>query len=234
MKNKSFYIDLLGVISLIGLGVIYWGFYSPHERISTYIIVVSLFALSLLLLLITSILSRKKVINARVQLIFAFSFIGFNILLGTFSYFQFNYVLMPYDFHVSDPFPTGYEYNDLKGDVRIEYYARDYYGEDEIYRESYDKDEIEEFLSFFKDIDTRMDYAEQGSPDIYKNWVNDIHVMIRNMDDDDPESGFYVMSIDIVDTSDYALKISGGGVVVFYEVPDDLKDFIEEHLLLDK
>ena len=45
---------------------------------------------------------------------------------------------------------------------------------------------------------------------------------------------FYLMSIDIVDTSNYALKVSGGGVVVFYEVPEDLKNFIEEHLLLEE
>lgn len=233
MRNAKLIFRLLGIISLLILGIIYWGFYSPNERLEVYITVIALLVLSFIILVITSILIKKKKISNMVQIIIAFVFIGFNILLFTFSYFQFNYVVMPYDFYVADTFPYGYEYSDFKDDVRIEYYARDYYGTDEIYRESYDKDEIKEFLDLFKDIKVRMDYEEQGSPDIFRNWENDIHVMIRNMDEDDPTGGYYVMSIDLVDTSKYALKISGGDVVVFYEVTDELRDFIEEHLLLN-
>lgn len=233
MKNKKLYIRLLGIISLIGISIIYWSLYSPNERLNVYILMISLVVVSIVLLFITSILIKKKQISDKVQIVIAFAFIGFNILLVLFSYFQFNYVMMPYEFYVADTFPYGYEYSDFKDDVRIEYYARDYYGTDEIYRESYDKDEIKEFLDLFKDIEVRMDYEEQGSPDIFKNWENDIHVMIRNMDEDDTTEGYYIMSIDLVDTSEYALKIIGGGVIVFYEVSDELRDFIEEHLLLN-
>lgn len=233
MKNNKLQLQILGVILLLVLSVIYWKFYSPHERLSTYITVISLFVLSILILFITFKIDKKNKISDKVKIIISFSFIGFNILLLLFSYFQFNYVIMPYDFHASDPFPYGYEYADLKDDVRIEYYARDYYGVEEIYRVSYDKDEIKAFLEFFKDIETRTDYQAQGSPDISLDWENDIHVMIRKMDKDDPDSGYYVMYIDLVDTSTFALKGSFDGVAVFYEVPEELKNFIIEHLLLE-
>ena len=233
MKNEKQLLQILGVISLLALSIIYWRFYSPHERLPIYITVISLFALSILILFITFKIDKKNNISSKVKIIISFSFIGFNILLLLFSYFQFNYVIMPYDFHNSDPFPYGYEYADLRDDVRIEYYARDYYGVDEIYRVSYDKDEIKTFLEFFKDIETRTDYQEQGSPNITLDWENDIHVMIRNMDEDDPDSGYYVMYIDLVDTSTFALKTSFNGVKTFYEVPEELRNFIIEHLLLE-
>ena len=60
-----------------------------------------------------------------------------------------------------------------------------------------------------------------------------MHVMIRNMDTMDEDSGYYVMSIDLVDTSNYSLKYATLDEVVIYEVPEELRDFIIEHLLLD-
>ena len=233
MNNTRRQLQILGVFLLLSLSVIYWRFYSPNERLSTYITVISLFALSIIILIITFLINKKNKISNKVKIIISYSLIGFNILLLLFSYFQFNYVIMPYDFHVSDPFPNGYEYADLKDDVRIEYYARDYYGVEEIYRVSYDKDEIKAFLDFFKDIETRTDYQAQGSPNITLDWENDIHVMIRNMDEDDPDSGYYVMYINLVDTSTFALKTSFNGVKTFYEVPEELRNFIIEHLLLE-
>ena len=233
MNNNKQQLQILGVVALVFLSVIYWSFYSPNERLSTYITVISLFVLSIIILFIAFFINKKNKVSDKVKIIFSYSFIGFHILLLLFSYFQFNYVIMPYDFHVSDPFPYGYEYADLKDDVRIEYYARDYYGVEEIYRVSYDKDEIKTFLNFFKDIETRTDYEAQGSPNITLDWTNDIHVMIRNMDEDDPDSGYYVMYIDLVDTSTFARKSSFNGTITFYEVPEELRNFIIEHLLLE-
>ena len=233
MKNEKQLLQILGVVSLIFLSVIYWSFYSPHERLSTYITVISLFVLSILILFIIFKIHKKNKVSDKVKKMISNTIIRFNILLLFFSYFQFNYVIMPYDFHKSDPFPYGYEYADLYDDVRIEYYARDYYGVEEIYRVSYDKDEIKTFLEFFKDIETRTDYEEQGSPNITLDWENDIHVMIRKMDEDDPDSGYYVMYIDLVDTSTFARKSSFNGTITFYEVPEELRNFIIEHLLLE-
>lgn len=160
-------------------------------------------------------------------------YVSLSLLLFSFSYFQFNYVVMPYDFFIGDAFPIGYEYKGLKDDVRIEYFARNYYEYGEVYRHSYDKDEIKTFLNFFEEIETTMDYELLGSPDVWMDWDDDIHVMIRNMDEDN-DGGYYVFSINLVDSSTYSLKISGGGVTVIYEVPEELKEFIVEHLLLDE
>ena len=232
MNINKLFSPLIGLVSLLAIGIIYWSFYSPNERLAVYLSVVSLVAVSFIALFIMSVFANRKKLSDKTQMIVAGGFIGFNVLMVSFSFFQFTFVIMPYDYYDADPFPIGYEYTDLKDEVRIEYFARDYYGTDEIYRESYDKNEIKAFLKLFKPIETRNDYEAQGSPDIFMDWENDIHVMIRNMDEDNPDSGYYVMSMDIVDTSEYALKSASDDEVVFYEVPDELKEFVEEHLLL--
>jgi hypothetical protein len=139
---------------------------------------------------------------------------------------------MPYDFFKSDPMYFSYQYSNLNDDIRIEYYATDYYGEEEIYRVSNDKNEIEEFLEFFRDIETINTFELSETPNVYMDWNNDIHVMLRNLDPDG-ENGYYIFSIDLVDTSIYAYSSNDAGGTLVYEVPEELRAFIISHLLIE-
>ena len=215
---------------LIIEGLLLNSFNSEYERPGMYRTVwIIAIVMNLLLLFFRKKFKEKELIYRKVPI----SYIVYSaimVLLFTFSYFQFNYVVMPYDFFRSDVFYEGYEYADLLDDVRIEYYARSYYEHGEVYRESYDKDEIQEFLEFFRGLEIVPDYLEAGSPNVLMDWNNDIHVMIRNMDVGSDE-GYYVFSIDLLDTSDYAVRVENELGIEIYEVSDELRLFIVKHLL---
>ena len=211
-------------------------FFGSWERMFFYwVVVVSLFFLNgvFLVLLITN--QKKKDVNKRnnVPIILCLCFI-FLVIVG--SYYQFNYVVMPYEYFDNDEiFYIDYSYEDLHDTIRIEYYARDYYGEEEIYRISYDKDEIKDFLELFRDIRpiSEEENLSLGYQNTNLDWHNDIHVMIRNMDNEngeDSDTGYYVFSIDLVDTSVYAKKVNGSNPAIIYEVPDAFREFIICHL----
>lgn len=215
---------------LIIEGLLLNSFNSEFERAGMYkTIWIIVIVLNLALFYIRKRFEDKDLIYKKVPL----SYIIYSVvmvLVFTFSYFQFNYVVMPYDFFQSDVFYVNYDYNDLRDDVRIEYYARNYYEYGEVYKESYDKDEIQAFLEFFRDVEVTSDYQEAGSPNVFMDWENDIHVMIRNMDVGS-DTGYYVFSIDLLDTSDYAVRIESELGIEIYKVSDELRLFIVKHLL---
>ena len=210
-------------------------FYSPFERMYIYWSLVTILVIINILATILLVLFRKgNITNIRFS-IYTGVYVVIIGCLYIFSYFQFNYVIMPYNYFNNEIFYVNYSYEDLVDDVRIEYYARDYYGEEEIYRISYDKNEIEQFLNLFRDIRllTEEEYEEVGYQQTNIDWHNDIHVMIRNMDDSDAEdgnSGYYVFSINLVDTSIYAMKNNGSFPQQIYLVTDELRQFILDHL----
>lgn len=225
---------ILGVTALLETYVMYL-FYGPYERLNVYWTVIVLLIVINVTFLIIIIYYRKELFSSKKIMMPSLAFGVLLVMIFSYSRFQFNYVILPSQFFVTDVFYIGYEYSDFEDDVRIEYYARDYYGEDEIYRYSYDKDEIAEFLEFFRDVELLPSdsYESLGNPNVFRDWENDIHVMIRNMDSDDPDSGYYVFSIDIVDTSNYVLKYTSGGTVYIYELPEGLREFVLEHMYED-
>jgi len=209
-------------------------FYGPYERmyifwpITGFLTIVNIF-------LIMPIFKCKEVgfNNKRIFYSLALFYPMLLIAIFVYSSFQFNYVVMPRDYFTTDVFPVTYDYSDLKGTVRIEYFSRDYYGNEEIYRESYDKDEIKEFLEFFRDSTLASESVADEVPNssLDFDWENDILVVIRNMKFED--DGYQIFNVHLVDTSSYVLIRDGASPKHVYEIQDDLRLFIEEHLLLD-
>lgn len=216
--------------------IIMISFYDTNERINIYWAIIGLILFLNILLGMFWFIRKDGMINGIRIAISSGFYAVILIFIFMFAYYQFNYVVMPYDFYNNDEiFYVNYNYEDLSDDVRIEYYALDYYGIDEIYRESYDKNEIQEFLKLFKDIRlvTEEEYSQIGYQNTNLDWHNDIHVMIRNMDDIDNEdgnSGYYVFSINLVDTSIYAMKNNGASPPQIYLVTEELRQFILNHL----
>lgn len=209
-------------------------FYGPNERMSIFwFIIVFLLIVNIAYIYTLYFYEDKRKVLGEINLTtFIYGVItGLTII---FSIFQFNYVIMPYQYFKSDVFWSNYEYKEFYDEVRIEYYTRGYLEYGEVYKVSYDKDEIKEFLDFFRGLELLPDsaYEDLGYPDVHMNWDdNDIHVMIRNMDSDDSDRGHYVFSIDLKGNSNYVYYGRVDDTVKIYEVPEGLREFIIFNLL---
>jgi hypothetical protein len=227
-KIKTYLKPIAFVVSLLIQSLIMYYFYSVNERQYVYWTVITILGVLNLSLLMFMIFGYKlDHQRKRTTLILL---IGLLVTTFAYSYFEFNYVVIPADYFKSEVFYYQYKYGDLKDDVRIEYYARNFQGQAEIYRESYNKDEIKAFLNFFRNVELEPEraYENLNHPNVFLDWNEDIHVMIRNMEDDD--NGYYVFHVDIVDTSDYVKSFSDGTTVYIYKLPAGLREFAVSHL----